>query len=97
MSHLEVGAVIVGLVGLFRLSVWLVGRLLDRSVPAPVRPDRRVPARERWLLGDDWRDRVAPYLSESFVRGTRTRFAVFSVTGADPEKEAAATFERPAA
>ncbi len=31
-------------------------RLLDKSVPTTPRTDQRIPARERELLGDDWRD-----------------------------------------
>lgn len=59
----------------------LVNRLLDRSLPSPPRADLRVPARERELLGDDWRDHVAAY----FRRVSRRNEIVHDVC--HPEEE----------
>ena len=79
------------------LVVW-IGRQVRQfnRVPSPARPDRHLPAEEYRLLGDDYRDCVADYFRESRIRHTRNRFAVFSVTGADPEKNDAAGLPAPA-
>lgn len=58
------------------------------QVDEPARPDRHIPARERALLGDDWREPAADFFAESFIRDTRRRFAVMTVCGADPKKGA---------
>lgn len=65
------------------IAAWQVRSF--HQVEAQTRPDRRIPANERALLGDDWRDRVIGPRTEDFIRRTRTRFAVYTVTGADPE------------
>lgn len=54
--------------GLFLLALavvaWAGDRLLDWRVPAPPRPDRRIPARERELLGDCWPEVAADYFAD---------------------------------
>lgn len=69
------------------LVAWIARQVRQfHHVPSPARPDRHLPAEEYALLGDDYRDKVASYFAESFIRHTRNRFAVYAVTGADPEK-----------
>ena len=77
------------------LACFVVGTLVvrrwvrqyhDAPVDQPTRPDRHLPADEYRLLGDDYRECVADFMGESFIRHTRNRFAIYSVTGADPEK-----------
>ena len=43
-------------------GAWLMDRLEDRSLRRKVAPriDYRIPANERELLGDDWRDKTLP-------------------------------------
>lgn len=78
---------VVGLV--FMALAWIADRRLDAPINQTPRPDRHLPPEEYRLLGDDWRDNVRPFFTERFIRHTRRRLAVFSVTGADPEKEMA--------
>ncbi len=68
--------------------VWWITRQVRQfhTAPSPARPDRHLPADEYRLLGDDYRECVADFMGESFIRHTRNRFAIYSVTGADPEK-----------
>lgn len=69
------------------LVVWITRQVRQfHHVPSPARPDRHLPPEEYRLLGDDYRERVADFMGESFIRHTRNRFAIYSVTGADPEK-----------
>ena len=75
------------LICLVALVWWITRQIRTYNVStAPTRPDRHLPADEYRLLGDDYRECVADFMGESFIRHTRNRFAIYSVTGADPEK-----------
>lgn len=86
MMYVEFALIVLAVGGVFAGLAWLADRRLDAPVAQVPRPDRHLPAEEYALLGDDYRDCVADYFRESRIRHTRNRFAVFSVTGADPEK-----------
>ena len=54
-----------GLVTLvFTAFVGTVEWLMNRRVPTESRPDRRIPARERELLGDCWPEVAADYFAD---------------------------------
>lgn len=60
------GVFFVPLLGLTAIYEWAVNRHPGwfAAPKTPVtRPDTRLSARERALLGDDWRDAVAPYFA----------------------------------
>lgn len=79
------------------LLVWIARQVRSyHRAPSQARPDRHIPVEERELLGDDWREPAADFFAESFIRSTRRRLAVYSVTGADPEKNEAAAVDGPA-
>jgi len=70
------------------LVAWLRNQIHTFNKPnSPDRPDGHLPADEYRLLGDDYRECVAPYFTERFISDTRNRFAVMAVTGADPKSE----------
>ena len=84
--YLDFAAIVLAVGAVFAALAWLADRKLDAPVDQPTRPDRHLPADEYRLLGDDYRECVADFMGESFIRHTRNRFAIYSVTGADPEK-----------
>lgn len=53
---------VLAVMGVLYSLWWLVDRAIDRRVPQPARPDRRLPVSDYRLLGLDWRDHVTPYL-----------------------------------
>lgn len=86
MSYFEWFAIAALGLSILAIAAWFADRKLDAPVDQPTRPDRHLPADEYRLLGDDYRECVADFMGESFIRHTRNRFAIYSVTGADPEK-----------
>lgn len=60
--QVAVGITIAACVAVFMAGAWLMDRLEDRSLKRKVAPrlDYRIPANERELLGDDWRDKTRP-------------------------------------
>lgn len=95
--YLDFAAIVLAVGLFFAALAWLADRRLDAPVDQPPRPDRHLSADEYRLLGDDWRDCAAPYFAESFIRSTRTRFAIAATCGADPEKKTPARVESPGA
>lgn len=81
-TALWAGLVLIAFAGF----VWVGDRLMDRKVPGPPRPDRRLPERDYALLGTDWRESVAPYFHRELERSNRRRMAVISACGTDPEQ-----------
>ena len=85
--YLDFAAIVLAVGAVFAALAWLADRKLDAPVDQPTRPDRHLPADEYRLLGEDWRDQVTDYMGESFIRHTRTRFAIAATCGADPDKD----------
>lgn len=96
MTWFDFGVMVVLIGGVLAGLAWLADRRLDAPVEEQPRPDRRIPKDELALTGEDYREPVADFLAESFIRRTRNRFAIYLATGADPEKNEAASLPRPA-
>lgn len=88
-TALWAGLVLIAFAGF----VWVGDRLMDRKVPGPPRPDRRLPERDYTLLGTDWRESVAPYFHRELERKNRRRMAVISACGIDPDKNETRTVD----
>jgi hypothetical protein len=95
MGYVDFALICIAVGLAFMFLAWVADRRMDAPVNQTPRPDRHLPADEYRLLGDDWRDNVRPFFTESFIRNTRRRLAVFSVTGADPERTGSAPVGRP--
>lgn len=62
---------------------------------SPPRPDRRLPRADYWLLGDDYRDRVAPFFNRRLESDERVAHAIHHACFT--KKEAPARVESPGA
>ena len=72
--------------GAFLIAItWFVERKMDAPVDHRPRTGRRVPAAERRLWGDDWRDPVRSYFRQRFEDHLRVRLAIAATCGADPD------------
>jgi hypothetical protein len=88
LSPVEVIAVLAiagGFMLLLAGMAWIADRKKDAPVAQPLRLDRHVPARERALLGDDWRDPIRPYFRQRWEGHLRKRLAIAATCGADPD------------
>ena len=83
-------------VGIFLIVVLALIAHAIRAFNQVPTDDRPAPIRAADELGsEDWRELVTDFFTESFIRHTRRRLAVFSVTGADPERTGSAPVGRP--
>lgn len=77
-----VPAVLAGLAVYFTLA-WIVDRAMDFRTRHQARPDNRIPARDRELLGEDAFGKARRYFSPPYEGQQRTRMAIYKVTGGD--------------
>jgi hypothetical protein len=81
---IQVLAMAGGFLLLLSVVGWVAERWMDAPVAIQARQDQRLPAVERQLLGDDWRDPIRPYFRRRFEDRTRVRLAIAATCGADP-------------
>lgn len=95
MTYFELFLAVAAVGTVFAVLAWLADRGMDRPVDLPPRPDRHLPADEYALLGDDYRDRVAPFFNRRFESDERVAHAIHHACFT--KKEAPARVESPGA
>lgn len=90
--------VVILIPGFFLIVItWLVERKMDAPVDKTSRFGQQLPAIERELLGDDWRDPVQSYFRHRWESHLRTRLAIAVTCGADPDLPSSENEERASA